>query len=90
LQVCCSVCTVVKLGLLVCIACLSRMVCFLRFVAKTLREVSDLQQVCFEIKLYLTREPKKEVVKNGEYYIKRKYMIYMSSSSLLWYRILGC
>jgi hypothetical protein len=61
------------------------MLCILRFVAKTLREVSYLQQVCFKIKLYLTREPKKEeVVKNGEHYTKRKYTIYMSSSSLLW------
>jgi hypothetical protein len=65
-------------------------VVFSRFFAKLLREVSDLQQVCFEINLYLTREPKKaEVVKNGEHYTKRKYVIYTSSSSLLWYRVLG-
>ena len=53
------------------------MLIFLRFVAKTLREFGDLHQVCFEIKLCLTRESnKEEVVKNGEHYIKRKYMIY--------------
>jgi hypothetical protein len=81
----------VKLGRLVCIAYLSRMLFFIRFVAKTLREISDLQQVCFEIKLYLTREPKKEeVVKNGEHYTKRKYTIYTPSVRLLWYWILGC
>lgn len=75
-----------KLGLLVCVAYLSCMFCFLRFVAKTLQEVSDLQQICLEIKLYLTRERKKgEVVKNGEHYTKRKYMIYTSYSSLLCY-----
>jgi len=74
----------VELGLLAGIAYLSRMLCFLRFVAKPLREISDLQQVCFEIKLYVTREPKKEIVKNGEHYTKRKYIIYTSSSSLFW------
>jgi len=62
---------------LFCIARLSLMLIFLRFVAKTLREFGDLHQVCFEIKLCLTRESnKEEVVKNGEHYIKRKYMIY--------------
>ena len=71
---------------LFCIAHLRRILCFLRFVAKTLREFSDLQQVCFEIKLCLTREPKKdEAVKNGEHYTKRKFMFYTSSNSPMWY-----
>jgi len=80
------VCMVVELGPLVCIAYLSCILFFLRSVANTLREGRDLQQVCFEIKLRLTHESKKEkVVKNGEHYTKRKYMIYTPSSSLLWY-----
>jgi hypothetical protein len=53
-------CMVVKLGFLLAVVYLSRMFWFSKCITTTLREIHDLQQVYFKIKLYLICEPKNE------------------------------